>query len=111
LRVELGEYGGLGPGKIGLLELIEAHGSIAAAGRAMRMSYRRAWLLVDALNQKFRKPLVARRHGGIGGGKAELTPLGRRIVQQYRTIEGTATRATARYLRTLARSLAGARRR
>ncbi len=54
----------LGPGKIELLEKIEDTGSISAAGRAMNMSYRRAWLLVDALNRTFRAPVVATRLGG-----------------------------------------------
>lgn len=106
LRVELGAYGRLGPGKIALLELIDAHGSMAAAGRAMRMSYRRAWLLVDALNQMFCKPLVATQHGGTGGGKAELTPFGREIVRRYRAIEEAAERTAAPHLRALTRSLA-----
>jgi hypothetical protein len=61
LRVDFGEQRAVGPGKIRLLELIDEHGSIAAAGRAMRMSYRRAWLLIDNLNQCFRQPLVRSR--------------------------------------------------
>jgi molybdate transport system regulatory protein len=109
LRVELGSHARLGPGKIKLMELIERCGSIAAAGRAMNMSYRRAWLLVDELNQVFRRPLVATHHGGAGGGKAELTVFGREIVRRYRAMENAAERTAARHLRALARALTTAR--
>jgi molybdate transport system regulatory protein len=58
IRVDFGECGNLGPGKVALMELISKHGSISAAGKEMGMSYRRAWLLVDEINLIFRKPLV-----------------------------------------------------
>ena len=77
----------LGAGKIALLEAIERTGSISAAGRAHAMSYRRAWLLVDELNQLFSAPLVAAHHGGAKGGGASLTEEGRRIVSLYREAE------------------------
>jgi len=77
----------LGAGKIALLETIEKTGSISAAGRAQGMSYRRAWLLVDDLNQLFAEPLVAAHHGGVNGGGASLTAEGRRIVALYRDAE------------------------
>jgi molybdate transport system regulatory protein len=77
----------LGAGKIALLESIENTGSISAAGRAHAMSYRRAWLLVDELNQLFLAPLVAAHHGGSKGGGAALTDEGRRIVALYRDAE------------------------
>jgi len=77
----------LGAGKIALLEAIETTGSISAAGRAHGMSYRRAWLLVDELNQLFAAPLVAAHHGGPKGGGASLTEEGRRIVALYRGAE------------------------
>jgi molybdate transport system regulatory protein len=76
----------IGPGKIDLLEKIDETGSISAAGRAMDMSYRRAWLLVDALNRTFHAPVVATRLGGTAMGRARLTPLGREVVQLYREI-------------------------
>lgn len=84
----------IGPGKIELLEKIEATGSISAAGRAMNMSYRRAWLLVDAMNRTFHAPVVATRLGGTSVGRALLTPLGREVVQLYREI-GQAARDAA----------------
>jgi molybdate transport system regulatory protein len=66
----------IGPGRADLLELIQTQGSIAAAGRQMRMSYKRAWALVDAMNTTFAAPLVEAAKGGAGGGGARLTPLG-----------------------------------
>ncbi len=77
----------LGPGKIALLESIAATGSISAAGRAHAMSYRRAWLLVEDLNQIFGEALVTARPGGPGGGGAALTPAGERLVALYREAE------------------------
>src|ERR1700689_1970226 len=76
LDFELGRR--LGPGKVALLESIEKTGSISAAGRAHQMSYRRAWLLVDELNQLLATPVVAAHHGGARGGGAGLTYQGRR---------------------------------
>jgi molybdate transport system regulatory protein len=86
LKIDFGAAGAIGPGKIGLLELIERHGSIAAAGRAMAMSYRRAWILVDELNRSFSAPLVATQHGGTGGGGAALTPQGANVLALYRAL-------------------------
>jgi molybdate transport system regulatory protein len=77
----------LGPGKIRLLELIGEHGSISRAGREMAMSYRRAWLLVEAINTALREPAVTARPGGAGGGGAALTETGRRLVESYRRLE------------------------
>ena len=85
----------LGAGKIALLEAIEKAGSISAAGRAHGMSYRRAWLLVDEMNELFAAPLVAAHHGGWKGGGAELTPEGRRIVTLYRGAEAKMRAAAA----------------
>ncbi len=77
----------LGPGKVALLESIAATGSISAAGRAHKMSYRRAWLLVDELNRQFGEALVKAQPGGPKGGGATLTPAGERIVRVYREAE------------------------
>jgi molybdate transport system regulatory protein len=77
----------LGPGKVRLLELIGETGSISAAGRAMKMSYRRAWMLVDELNHMFSAVLVEARPGGARGGGAHLTPIGTDVVRRYRAIE------------------------
>jgi molybdate transport system regulatory protein len=85
LDFELGRR--LGAGKVALLESIEKTGSISAAGRSHQMSYRRAWLLVDELNQLFTEPVVSAHHGGVKGGGASLTDRGRRIVALYRDAE------------------------
>lgn len=85
----------LGAGKVALLESIARTGSISAAGRAHQMSYRRAWLLIDELNQLFAAPVVAAHHGGAKGGGAELTDQGKRIVALYRDAEAK-MRAAAR---------------
>ena len=87
LRLGFAEEQALGPGKIRLLELIGETGSISAAGRAMKMSYRRAWMLVDELNHMFRDPLVEARPGGTNGGGTSLTPAGEDVVKRYRAIE------------------------
>lgn len=91
----------LGPGKIRLLELIEAEGSISAAGRAMDMSYRRAWLLVESLNRSFRDAVVEARPGGRHGGGAALTAFGRELVTRYRAMEEAAAGVCAGDLRFL----------
>ena len=88
----------LGPGKIGLLEHIAETGSISAAGRAMGMSYRRAWLLIDSLNGCFREKVIETRHGGPQGGGAALTPFGQWLVEQFRAIEQETAASVARRL-------------
>jgi molybdate transport system regulatory protein len=105
IRVDFGAFGYIGPGKIKLMELISKHGSISAAGKEMGMSYRRAWMLVDEINQIFKQPLVEKQMGGSGGGGARLTMLGRDVVGRYRAIEGAAATATAADLRALRSSL------
>lgn len=89
VRFRLDLAGGLsvGPGKIELLELLEAHGSISAAARAMRMSYRQAWLLLDSLNKGFGEPVFETTTGGRRGGGAQITVFGRRLVERYRALE------------------------
>ena len=106
LRIDFDEGRALGPGKVQLLELVGETGSISAAGRAMDMSYRRAWLLVDAMNRTFREPVVAARGGGVGGGGASLTPFGTRVVASYRAMERDAHGALAKYLTDLEQALA-----
>ncbi len=87
LRLDFGGEHRLGPGKIALLEKIIETGSISAAGRGMGMSYRRAWLLIDAVNQMFQDPVVIKTAGGVSGGGAEVTAFGRALVAAYRAVE------------------------
>jgi molybdate transport system regulatory protein len=96
----------LGAGKIALLESIERTGSISAAGRMHQMSYRRAWLLVDELNQLFAEPVVAAHHGGAKGGGAQLTDQGRRIVALYRDAEAKMRAAAQDEIESIERDLA-----
>jgi len=86
LRVMQGSSIIFGPGRADLLALIETQGSIAAAGRQMGMSYKRAWALVDSLNTLFASPLVDAAKGGAGGGGAKLTPLGVELLSAYRKL-------------------------
>jgi molybdate transport system regulatory protein len=87
LKLRFSDDHALGPGKVRLLELVGETGSIAAAGRAMSMSYRRAWLLIDELNGMFRGPVVVSHVGGPAGGGASLTELGTEVIRRYRAIE------------------------
>jgi molybdate transport system regulatory protein len=87
IRFDFGPDRRLGPGKIALLEAIAATGSISAAGRQHKMSYRRAWLLVDELNRLFGEPLVSAHPGGAKGGGAALTTPGMEILRAYRDAE------------------------
>lgn len=87
LRIEF-DHLRLGPGKARLLELIRDHGSISAAGRAMGMSYKRAWSLVEEMNAAFRDPLVASVRGGAKGGGAGVTQNGLAVLGAYRRLEG-----------------------
>lgn len=87
LRIDFDSGGSLGPGKVRLLEAVRATGSISAAARALDMSYRRAWLLVDDLNRMFREPVVSAAIGGKRGGGTELTAFGEHLIAEYRAIE------------------------
>ena len=101
LRINLDPEGRIGPGKIELLEKIAAFGSISAAGRAMDMSYRRAWQLVEDINNLFGKQVVERTTGGRNGGGAQLTALGLALVARYRAVEQAAEQAARGHLAAL----------
>jgi molybdate transport system regulatory protein len=98
VRLLFGDEGAIGPGKARLLELIEETGSISAAGRKMKMSYRRAWDLIDELNKTFKAPVVETRAGGASGGGASLTPTGSEIVKHYRAIAAQLSRTSVRHI-------------
>lgn len=101
IRILFGDCGMIGPGKAELLERIAATGSIAAAGRDMGMSYKRAWMLVETMNAMFREPLVTSTRGGPGGGGAALTKAGQAALSAYRAVEDTAARAASAPIETL----------
>ncbi len=90
LRILLGSAIAMGPGKADLLQAIEDEGSITGAARRMGMSYRRAWLLIEVMNNSFRGPLVETARGGRRGGGARLTPLGGEVLERYREMEAKA---------------------
>jgi molybdate transport system regulatory protein len=83
----------IGPGKAALLAGIRDTGSISAAAREMGMSYKRAWLLLDSMNQAFAEPVVTAAPGGAGGGGAILTPFGADVLERYRRVYETAAAA------------------
>lgn len=95
IRIVFGDEEMIGPGKAELLERIDRCGSIAAAGREMNMSYKRAWQLIGTLNAMFREPLVDSTRGGPGGGGAVLSDLGREVLSLYRAFEVDAAKAGA----------------
>ncbi|HLI20696.1 MAG TPA: winged helix-turn-helix domain-containing protein [Stellaceae bacterium] len=105
LRVDLGPGRSVGPGKMRLLDAIAATGSISSAGRALGMSYRRAWMLIDDLNSSFRRKVVSTTLGGKEGGGAKLTAFGAELVRRYRAIESDAAKATRANVAFLARSM------
>jgi len=109
IRIDLLPEGRLGPGKVTLLERIAEHGSIAAAGRSLRMSYRRAWELVAETAKLLGGPVVKAQTGGRHGGKATLTPLGEEVVRRYRAAESQAAQAASRELDALQRAADKAR--
>jgi molybdate transport system regulatory protein len=86
LRIANGKATAMGPGKADLLEAIEACGSISAAAKQMKMSYRRAWELVDVMNKSFTQPLVTTSPGGHHGGGAQVTEFGLLILKSYRNL-------------------------
>ncbi|MBA3910101.1 MAG: molybdenum-binding transcriptional regulator [Rhodobacter sp.] len=86
LRLLFGDQLVLGPGKAELLVRIRDTGSISAAGRAMGMSYKRAWLLVEEMNTAFKLPLVHSARGGAGGGGAALTETGITVLGAYQSM-------------------------
>ena len=93
LRVLATDFPAMGPGKARLIELIDETGSISAAARALDMSYRRAWQLVDALNQSFTEPVVLTAVGGKRGGGAAVTAFGREAAKAFRVMEAKASSA------------------
>ncbi len=95
LRLYFGDDLMFGPGKADLLQGIADLGSISAAGRRMEMSYKRAWMLVEAMNAAFANPLVDSVRGGPSGGGARLTEAGNAVLAHYRALEAIVLQAGA----------------
>ena len=105
LRIKCNDDIAIGPGKIALLEAIAQTGSISAGARALGMSYRRAWFLVDQMNHYFLEPVARTSAGGTQGGGAKLTPSGLEVIRLYRTIEQQAHLASASLLEALSHKI------
>lgn len=107
IRIDIGPGNRVGPGKVQLLEMVAEHGSISAAGRALGMSYRRAWTLIEAMNSGFGQPVVEAQIGGKAGGGARLSSFGADLIAHYRAIERAADRAAAPFLDRIAAPACG----
>ncbi|MGU3493580.1 winged helix-turn-helix domain-containing protein [Xanthobacteraceae bacterium A53D] len=105
LRLDLPDGRRLGPGKIALLEAVGTHGSILSAAKAMGMSYRRAWLLMDELDRMFEEPVIL-THPGRRGAGTDITPFGHRVIALYRAMERQSAKATEKLVDELKGSLA-----
>ena len=103
IRLDLASGAQIGPGKVAVLEEIERSGSISAAGRALGMSYRRTWVLVEDLNRSLGTLLVETAAGGKGGGGAVLTQAGKAVIERYRAIEQDSAAAARKHLLALSR--------
>ena len=101
LRIRFEPHGHVGHGKVELLEQIAALGSISAGARAMEMSYKRAWDLIEEMNRIFGTPMLDTQKGGPRGGGAQLTAAGRAVVSRYRAIERDAAAAAAPHIAAL----------
>lgn len=93
VRIQIGKSTALGPGKVELLLAIDRHGSISGAAREMGMSYRHAWILVDAMNSSFTSDLVTTSTGGKGGGGAKVTALGFDVIERFKVMEDKAAKS------------------
>ena len=107
IRIGVGENIAIGQGKADILEAIARTGSISAAARELEMSYRKAWMLVDEMNQCFRSPVVVAAKGGPQGGGATVTPLGLEALARFRKIQAEASEAIARDVRDFRKLLLG----
>jgi molybdate transport system regulatory protein len=103
IRIDLAGGLRIGPGKVAVLEEIARSGSISAAGRALRMSYRRTWELVEQLNNGLGTPVVETAAGGSGGGGTVLTQAGRAVIERYRAIEVDTAEVARKHLLALNR--------
>lgn len=86
-RIYIGDELAIGPGKIDLLRAVGETRSISAAARALGVPYKRAWLLIETLNQGFGRPVIETTAGGKGGGGASLTLLGQELIAAYDALE------------------------
>ena len=107
IRIAFRENIAIGQGKADLLDAIGRTGSISAAARELEMSYRKAWTLVDEMNQCFRTPVVVAAKGGACGGGAQVTPLGQDALARFRQIQAKASAAIEVDVREFRKKLLG----
>lgn len=107
IRIDLANGLRIGPGKVAVLEEIARSGSISAAGRVLKMSYRRTWELVEEMNTGLGTPVVETAAGGSGGGGTVLTRAGKAVIERYRAIEVDTAAAARKHLQALNRFAAG----
>lgn len=105
-RIDFANHANVGPGKIALLEAIRTSGSLSQAARELRMSYRRAWLLMASLNESFVKPVTRSTTGGKGGGGAALTEFGEQLIKSYRALDRDISSLAARRLNLISPAVA-----
>lgn len=101
LRVDLASGARIGPGKVAVLNEIARTGSISAAGRALKMSYRRTWALVEEMNTSLSAAVVEASSGGQGGGGAKLTAAGQAVIDCYQAIAADCEAASIRHFAAL----------
>jgi molybdate transport system regulatory protein len=106
LRIDFGDANAVGPGKIALLERMRDTGSLSQAARELKMSYRRAWQLLESLNTSFREPVIVTSVGGKGGGGSAITDLGTALIAAYRAFEREATQRAGDYFEPMAAKVA-----
>ena len=106
LRIDFGDASAVGPGKIALLERMRDTGSLSQAARELKMSYRRAWQLLESLNTSFRDPVIVTSVGGKGGGGSAITELGIALIAAYRAFEQEVTKRAGDYFEPLTTKVA-----
>ena len=78
--IEEGDNVLLGEGRVRLLKAIDKTGSLSKAAKSLRISYKKAWTLIDAVNKSSIKPVTITSIGGKGGGGAVLTEYGKKLI-------------------------------
>ena len=109
-RLDFHDQCSVGIGKITLLEAIARTGSLSQAARDIGMSYRRAWLLIDSMNAEFDTRVISATVGGSGGGGAQLTSFGRKLIQAYRDLEARIALLAVEHMSEVVTHVAGPRR-
>lgn len=81
--IESGGHVLLGEGRVHLLKAIQETGSLSKAAKTLKVSYKKAWQLLDSVNKSAKKPVTINSIGGKGGGGAELTDYGKSLILAF----------------------------